>query len=110
MGNFSRRMNRRERRARGAAMARELESATEFGSAGEDYEAHESARRTVSPEVEERVYLATSQEVAQYLRVHVKTVERWRRLYGLPCLKIGGRIRYDVSDVTRWASAHKEVV
>jgi excisionase family DNA binding protein len=51
---------------------------------------------------------ATGEEIAQFLRVHVKTVERWRKQLGLPCLRIGGRVRYVLGDVTRWASARKE--
>ena len=111
MGNFSRSMSRRERRALQAAQLRALDDDGELEGVSQAIDAHEGARRTSSPGAAvEGLYLATSQEVAQYLRVHVKTVERWRRLHGLPCLKIGGRIRYDVSDVTRWASAHREVV
>jgi hypothetical protein len=60
------------------------------------------------PETLHRESLATGLKIAQYLRVHVKTVERWRKLLGLPCLRIGGRIRYVLGDVTRWASARKE--
>ena len=52
--------------------------------------------------------LATGAEVALYLGVHVKTVERWRKGLGLPCMKLGGRIRYRLQDVAYWASARKE--
>jgi excisionase family DNA binding protein len=51
---------------------------------------------------------ATGPEVAQFLRVHPKTIERWRKQLGLPCYRLGGRIRYDLGDVTRWASARRE--
>jgi len=52
--------------------------------------------------------LATGDEVALYLGVHLKTVERWRKQYSLPCMRIGGRIRYRLQEVAYWASARKE--
>ena len=52
--------------------------------------------------------LGTAKDVAALLQVHAKTVERWRRLHGLPCLRLGGSLRYVLSDVLRWASARKE--
>lgn len=54
--------------------------------------------------------LLRTSDVAGMFRVHGKTVERWRRLDGLPCLRIRGTVRYDLSDVLRWASARKEGV
>ena len=50
----------------------------------------------------------TGKEIAELLRVHVKTVERWRVKLGLPCLRMGGTVRYELSDVCDWASARKE--
>lgn len=52
--------------------------------------------------------LAKVREVADVLGVHPKTIERWRKKNGLPCLRLGGSIRYEISDVLRWASARKE--
>lgn len=54
--------------------------------------------------------MGTVREVAKMFRVHWKTVENWRRREGLPCVRIRGVIRYDLSDVLRWASARKEGV
>jgi excisionase family DNA binding protein len=54
--------------------------------------------------------LARTEDVAALLRVHPKTVERMRKRDGLPCLRIGGSVRYDLSDVLRWASARREGV
>ncbi|MCC6652695.1 MAG: helix-turn-helix domain-containing protein, partial [Candidatus Eisenbacteria bacterium] len=54
--------------------------------------------------------MGTVREVAKMFRVHWKTVEIWRRREGLPCVRIRGVIRYDFSDVLRWASARKEGV
>ncbi len=49
-------------------------------------------------------------DVARIFRVHEKTIETWRRRDRLPCLKVGGSVRFDLSDVLRWASARKEGV
>ncbi len=54
--------------------------------------------------------LARTEDVAALLRVHPKTVERMRKRDGLPCLRIGGSVRHDLSDVLRWASARREGV
>lgn len=45
---------------------------------------------------------------AAFLGVHPKTVHRWRRSHGLPCVVIGSRVRFRPSDVTKWVSARKE--
>jgi Helix-turn-helix domain len=50
----------------------------------------------------------TGEDVAGMFKVHPKTIERWRRESGLPCRRVGGTIRYEISDVLRWASARKE--
>ena len=110
MGNFSRSLNRRERRAQRAALFGAPDDMAGLEGALSDTERPEGARRVNASEiVVQHDSLATTPEIAQFLRVHTKTVERWRKRYGLPCLKIGGRIRYDLGDVTRWASARKEV-
>jgi hypothetical protein len=51
--------------------------------------------------------LGTVHDVAHVFQVHWKTVEKWRRKDGLPCVRQWGVIRYDLSDVLRWASARK---
>lgn len=62
--------------------------------------------------VGERVFnvFAKTEDVATIFQVHPKTVERWRKRHGLPCVVAGGTVRYDLSDVLRWASARKEGV
>ena len=50
----------------------------------------------------------TVQDVAALFSVHWKTVELWRRKVGLPFVRIGGVIRYALSDFLQWASARKE--
>lgn len=51
------------------------------------------------------VHLNTS-EVASRLRVHQRTVERWRRMkVGPPFLKVMGRILYRLSDVEAYEAA-----
>lgn len=56
----------------------------------------------------ERSSLWTLREVAAYLRLHPKTVQRFAREKGLPCVRLGGRLRFDADDVHAWVSARKE--
>ena len=52
--------------------------------------------------------LLTVREVADILQVHPKTVLRFTRSEGLPCLRLRARLRFDPADVVRWVSARKE--
>ena len=52
--------------------------------------------------------LWTIAEVADYLRVNEKTIRRWINSQGLPCLRLGGRLRFNGSDILRWTSARQE--
>jgi excisionase family DNA binding protein len=52
--------------------------------------------------------LWTTQDVARFLSVHEKTVYDWVRGSGLPCFRLGNRLRFDAQDVLRWVSARKE--
>lgn len=47
--------------------------------------------------------LGTSDQVALMFQVHRKTVERWRRKAGLPFVRVGGVVRFDLDAVLRWA-------
>jgi excisionase family DNA binding protein len=47
-------------------------------------------------------------DVAAYLSVHPKDVYTFVGSKGLPCVRIGRRLRFDPSDVLRWISARKE--
>ena len=52
--------------------------------------------------------LATSKEVAEYLRVHPQTMDRWASRGGGPTfVKVGGNRRYDWADVKAWVDARK---
>ena len=53
--------------------------------------------------------LWTAKDAARHLLVHVKTVYKYHRTRGLPCVRVGGRIRFLRSDVLRWASARREL-
>lgn len=48
--------------------------------------------------------LLTVEEVAARLRIHPKTVLRYVRSRSrpLPCVRLGGRLRFRASDVDRW--------
>jgi excisionase family DNA binding protein len=52
--------------------------------------------------------LLTVAEVARLLRVHPKTVHRLRRGAGIPCVRVGAQLRFDLQEVLRWLSARKE--
>jgi excisionase family DNA binding protein len=80
-----------------------------YAGAGEAVEVTEEVRAVEAPrDAVPAMRYFTGEEIADVLRVHVKTVERWRRRLGLPCLRLGGTIRYELSDVCDWASARKE--
>jgi excisionase family DNA binding protein len=66
------------------------------------------ARARVRGAVEDLRPLLTLAEVAAHFRVHEKTVQRWVRTRGLPCLRLGTRLRFDSGDVLRWLSARRE--
>lgn len=52
--------------------------------------------------------LWTSQDVADFLRVSLRWVEKQRALRVLPCLPLPGRrlVRYDPAAVRAWAMRH----
>jgi excisionase family DNA binding protein len=52
--------------------------------------------------------LWTTGETAAYLGVHERTVRRLVARDGLPCVRVGSRLRFDPSDVLRWVAARKE--
>jgi excisionase family DNA binding protein len=52
--------------------------------------------------------LLTTAEVAAHFRVHPKTILRYRRSAGLPCHLVGGRLRFDPAQVSRWLQDRKE--
>ena len=53
--------------------------------------------------------LMSTKEIAPILGVkHHKTVERWVRERGLPCVRIGRNLRFRLGDVLRWLAQRKE--
>lgn len=53
--------------------------------------------------------LMSSKEIAPFVGVsHPKTVERWVREKGLPCVRIGRNLRFRLGDVLRWRAQRKE--
>lgn len=51
--------------------------------------------------------LLTAKELAAFLRIHPKTVHRYRRRYDLPCYQLGGQSRFDLAQVSRWLQERK---
>jgi excisionase family DNA binding protein len=52
--------------------------------------------------------LLTTAEVARLLRIHPKTVLRYVKTSGLPCTRLGGRLRFMSAQVLRWLEQRKE--
>ena len=52
-------------------------------------------------------YLNTK-ELSEYLGLSVPTLQRWRvDGSGIPFIKRGGVVRYDIQDVDNWLAQHK---
>jgi len=67
----------------------------------------EQVAKLLAGPTEER--LLTSKEIAGFLGVtHHKTVEKWVREKGLPCVRIGRNLRFRLGDVLRWRAQRKE--
>lgn len=55
--------------------------------------------------------LLTTAEVADYLRLPVATLHRWRHGgVGPEAMRIGRHLRYEVADVDRWLMENKKPV
>ena len=52
--------------------------------------------------------LLTVSELASYLHIHPKSIYALAARGGLPCVRIGARLRFDSRDIDRWLSARKE--
>ncbi len=52
--------------------------------------------------------LLTIGEVAQTLRVSRRTIRRLIATRALPCVRVGGQLRFDPADVVRFVTARKE--
>lgn len=55
--------------------------------------------------------LLSIEALADYLDVPVATIRDWRTDGKGPCgIRVGGRVRFAVSDVLRWLAEQREVV
>ena len=52
--------------------------------------------------------LLTVREVAQMLRVHEKTIYAWVAKGRLPCIRLGNRLRFDPTTVSRWLGERRD--
>ena len=43
-------------------------------------------------------------EATEYLRTNIRTLDYWRKTAGLPCIKLGGAVRFRREDLDRWIS------
>jgi excisionase family DNA binding protein len=46
--------------------------------------------------------MMSRQELADWLKVCVGAIDRWRRREGLPFIKIGRRVRFRRGEVEKW--------
>lgn len=53
--------------------------------------------------------LFTEHELSKFLKVSSVTLYRLR-LFGMPCLRVGGQLRYDLDAVLKWLQTEKEEV
>lgn len=53
--------------------------------------------------------LMTVTEICEYLQVTRRTIERWRKNDNMPCLKFGGRPRFDKEKVLQWAKNNDKI-
>ena len=51
--------------------------------------------------------LLTVRDVAKLLQFHEKTIYAWAERGELPCMRVGNRLRFDPSAVSRWLQARK---
>lgn len=45
--------------------------------------------------------ILTKHELAKEFKVHVNTIDKWRK-NGMPDLKVGKSVRFDLDDVIAW--------
>ena len=45
--------------------------------------------------------MLTREGLAKEFSVHVNTIDKWRKI-GMPEIKIGGNVRFDLKDVIDW--------
>lgn len=48
-------------------------------------------------------------ELKDFLGVNHQTVYNFRRLWGLPYIKIGSVVRYDRDEIIAWMNSHRHV-
>jgi excisionase family DNA binding protein len=48
----------------------------------------------------------TSEEVAQYLKLHPYTVRRLARVKKIPAFRVGGQWRFRRDDIDRWSRSY----
>jgi len=66
---------------------------------------HAAARGTVAnqePETAEMETYMTINELAKHLRMAPQTVRKWTRKSDIPFRKIGGAIRFRLSEIEKW--------
>jgi excisionase family DNA binding protein len=52
--------------------------------------------------------ILTVKELSEFLKVSQKTVYQWAELGQIPCLKLNGSLRFDLSDIQAWLKKCKK--
>lgn len=50
----------------------------------------------------------TKREIARLLRVSERTIDTWRKMFGLPMRKVGQVCRFDEEEVLAWFQRFRE--
>lgn len=50
--------------------------------------------------------LITTKELMEYLKITKTTIDRWRKI-GLPFLRIGRHVRFNLDDVMAWIEEYE---
>lgn len=56
----------------------------------------------------QEIELLTVPELAEWLRLRPSTIYSWAAAGRIPCVRIGGRIRFSRGEILRWIEARKE--
>lgn len=50
--------------------------------------------------------MLTRIELADEFKVHANTIDKWRKM-GMPTIKVGKNVRFDLQDVIKWLKEDK---
>ena len=54
------------------------------------------------------VQYMTKKELAKMMRVSEVTIDRWRKIENLPCVKVSKKVLFDYDKIKEWIAARSE--